>query len=291
MLPAMRRLYPRGAASRGVCVDADGATLGPDWLYEQGRRIADALNRGEIALAQIYGLRIPIGDIDQRQLKRLAAAADLRKAGFNPDEPRIPAGRHGGGEWTTDDGSADGASVAIRDSADASTAPIAIRYLDQQNGAGTHDGSEGLPAQVIPAAYMTARRQSDGNQSADDSMTGERNLEAYLIQAGYQFTPQLWAAIRQLYRFFMDYGRDLADLMEYLAENGINLDELPAVIRSAFDQPRPLSELQTDKPPAGFSDADQLKAYLGAALPGYEWHHIIEQTGQFRPDLTSPEGI
>jgi hypothetical protein len=26
-------------------------------------------------------------------------------------------------------------------------------------------------------------------------------------------------------------------------------------------------------------------------LPGYEWHHIIEQSGQVRPDLTSPDGI
>lgn len=26
-------------------------------------------------------------------------------------------------------------------------------------------------------------------------------------------------------------------------------------------------------------------------MPGYEWHHIIEQTGQTRPDLTSEEGI
>lgn len=135
MLPAMRRLYPRGAANRGVCVDADGAMLGPnwlfverktsgyqtapriasrdvqkallvdqrepDWLYEQGRRIADALNRGEIALAQIYGLRIPIDAIDGQKLKQLAVIATLAKTGFNPDEPRIPAGEAGGGEWTT----------------------------------------------------------------------------------------------------------------------------------------------------------------------------------------------
>src|SRR5580658_10153008 len=96
----MYRLHPRGAANRGVCVDADGAMLGPDWplvertsagyrvasreiqkalrivrespdwLYEQGQRIADALSRGEVALAQIYGLRVSIGDIDQQQLKR-----------------------------------------------------------------------------------------------------------------------------------------------------------------------------------------------------------------------------
>src|SRR5262249_10622645 len=119
MLDTMRRLYPRGAANRGVCVDADGATLRPDcllvcrprsgfrpmeredaarlqkcvlskdrdgdWLFRQCQRIADALNNGEVALAQIHGLYIPIGELDDRQLSRLAGIS-LAKAGFNPDQ-------------------------------------------------------------------------------------------------------------------------------------------------------------------------------------------------------------
>ena len=131
MIREMRRLYPRGAANNGVCVDADGAMLGPewvliqrtphgfaplarddaanlqkcilggerdpDWLFRQSQRIATALDCGEMALAQIYGLYIPVSDIDGS----LAAGVALRKAGFNPDEPRIPAGQPGGGEWTT----------------------------------------------------------------------------------------------------------------------------------------------------------------------------------------------
>ncbi len=181
MIQTMRRLYPRGAANRGVCVDADGATLGPDWalvertlagyevtprtasrdvqkvllldrpepdwLYQQGQRIADALNRGEIALAQIYGLRIPIGDIDQRQLKQLAALADLRKAGFNPDEPRVPAGQPGGGEWTTggDGEGADGGDSGNgnwTDGGDSGAAGVpmpALLYM------GEPDGSSAMP--------------------------------------------------------------------------------------------------------------------------------------------------
>jgi hypothetical protein len=131
----MWRLHPRGAANRGVAVDGDGAMLGPDcalverassgfhavgrepmrgmqrivdldkddpdWLYRQSQRIADALDRGELALAQIYGLRVSVRNLDGGQLKQLAALAPLAKAGFNPDEPRIPAGQPGGGEWTT----------------------------------------------------------------------------------------------------------------------------------------------------------------------------------------------
>src|ERR1700722_11255603 len=97
MIENMRRLHPRGAANRGICVDAKGAMFGPDcvlvrrtpagfraieyeaaiavqkcalganvdgdWLLRQCQRIADALNKGEIALAQIYGLRIPVGEL------------------------------------------------------------------------------------------------------------------------------------------------------------------------------------------------------------------------------------
>jgi hypothetical protein len=134
MLATMRRLHPRGAANRGICVDAEGAMLGPDcvlvrrtrrgfrpidrddasqlqkcllgadqdedWLFRQCRSIADALDKGEIALAQIYGLRIPLDDLDAQQLERIA----LAKTGLNPDEPRIPKGDPHGGEWTTGDG-------------------------------------------------------------------------------------------------------------------------------------------------------------------------------------------
>ena len=153
MLEHMRRLHPRSAANRGICVDAEGAMLGPhcvlvnrsvqgyrgigrdeaaalqaaflddyrepDWLFRQARRIADALDKSEIALAQIYGLRIPIGVLDDRQLKRLATA-HLAKTGFNPDEPRLPKGDPHGGEWTTggDEESASAPSTPAPDTAD-----------------------------------------------------------------------------------------------------------------------------------------------------------------------------
>ena len=128
MIENMRRLHPRGAANRGICVDTEGAMLGPhhvlvsrtspgygvidrdcaatlqkgtlvrdrdpDWLFRQCQRIADALNRGEIALAQIYGLHFPLDGLDRLQV-------DFAKAGFNPDEPRIPKGEPHAGEWTT----------------------------------------------------------------------------------------------------------------------------------------------------------------------------------------------
>jgi hypothetical protein len=125
MIKDIRRLHPRGAANKGVCVDVQGAMLGPDcvlvsrtptgyrplsrdeaavvqkcilrsdrdrdWLYGQCQRIANALSKGEVALAQIYALRIPVEEGD----------AAIAKAGYNPDEPRVPKGEPDGGEWTT----------------------------------------------------------------------------------------------------------------------------------------------------------------------------------------------
>jgi hypothetical protein len=129
----MRRLHPRGVANRGIRVDAEGAMLGPDcvlvrrtsrgfrgierehaaaWqkcalvegrdrdlLFRQSQRITEALDKGELALAQIYGLHIPVADLDDRRLARIAQIGFAK--GYNPDELRVPKGDPHGGEWTT----------------------------------------------------------------------------------------------------------------------------------------------------------------------------------------------
>lgn len=134
----MRRLHERGQANHGIAVDADGAALGPDcllvkraasgyrpidrddaaalqaivfggardrdWLFERCCSIAEALERREIAFAQILGLRILSSDLSDLQLRRLSYAGPLTKWNFNPDEPRIPAGNPDGGEWAAENG-------------------------------------------------------------------------------------------------------------------------------------------------------------------------------------------
>ncbi|HTV90574.1 MAG TPA: hypothetical protein VME41_16270 [Stellaceae bacterium] len=134
----MRRLHARGLANHGIAVDADGAVLGPDcvlvrratngyrslgrddaaamqavvfggsreadWLFERCRSIAAALQRREVAFAQILGLHILSGDLSDAQLRCLSRAGSLMKWNFDPDEPRIPTGNPDGGEWTTGDG-------------------------------------------------------------------------------------------------------------------------------------------------------------------------------------------
>lgn len=171
MLNNMRRLHPRGAVNPGLCVDAEGAMLGTewilvqrtlkgfralerddaavlqksvlseakdsDWLFRQCERIADALNRSEIALAQIYGLYIPIPGSDEGALQRVASAR-LAKTGFDPDELRVPKGDPHGGEWTTGlDGGAVSSETPTPDTA--TTADAASD--DSGGGEDTGDGA------------------------------------------------------------------------------------------------------------------------------------------------------
>jgi hypothetical protein len=121
MYEVMRRLHPRGTASTGITVDPVGAILGPDcilvrsttegyrcisrgeaaalqeflfadgaepdWLFGQCCRIAKALDRQEIALAQIFGLRIPVEDLDSDLIVYLPGHGTFAievKTGENP---------------------------------------------------------------------------------------------------------------------------------------------------------------------------------------------------------------
>ena len=180
MLHDMRRLHSRGAANRGICVDADGAMLGPDcilvrrvargfraiererasalqkclldaehdgdWLFRQTQRIAEALDKGEIALAQIYGLRIPIGALDDWQLERLSIVGFAKT--FNSEEPRLPRGDPHGGEWTTGGDSS------------ASTTPSASSGSDEAG-----DSTDASDASPIPE--LNAISPSDASSTGD----------------------------------------------------------------------------------------------------------------------------
>ena len=125
----IRRLSKRGVNCRGLAVDLDGVTLGPDLplvrrtskgylvadadeisllidvafggrgitkaLTNHLASIARALNSGDLAKAQILGLYFPIGELTERQLDRFRRAR-VSKSNFNPEEPRDERGR-----WTS----------------------------------------------------------------------------------------------------------------------------------------------------------------------------------------------
>ena len=52
MLQTMHQLYPRGAANRGICVDAEGAMLGPMVLVSRTGRSFRAIDRDKAFMLQ-----------------------------------------------------------------------------------------------------------------------------------------------------------------------------------------------------------------------------------------------
>lgn len=198
MFDNMRRLHFRGPTNRGICVDADGAMLGPacvlvecslgahrpidrraagfiqgvllpdhgdpDWLFDQCGRIARALDEGQIALAQIYGLHIPIAELDDLGLAKLSRATDFIRAGFNPAEPRVPKGDPRGGEWT--DGGDGGGS-----SGPSSNGPSDPSGDGAASG-GSDDGGSGSTASPTPSDLGAGDSGSGGDGGGDSTGDG-----------------------------------------------------------------------------------------------------------------------
>jgi hypothetical protein len=125
---AEQRILALLAAAYRICI-------GPEILGNI-RRAAREWRRGETCVAQIHlahsglprlrnkneaSFRLFLGEVllahglTPRELKACgldAASIDLLKAGYSPDQPRVPAGNSDGGQWTSADGSPDTANSA-----------------------------------------------------------------------------------------------------------------------------------------------------------------------------------
>lgn len=183
----MRRLHERGPRSRGLVVDRDGVALGPaiafvrrteagyaclspDTLMRLARTvfgaearfeklprllgaIARALAAGDLVKAQLLGLEMPMGELDDGQLAKLAAAADLIKVGFDPSQPRDEHGR-----WSS------GSDGAASDTGDASDgAPIQIADASE----GISDAGGILPVSDAPGSTPQKHNSIDASEIAD----------------------------------------------------------------------------------------------------------------------------
>jgi hypothetical protein len=169
MFAEMRRLHERGPDCRGLVVDSDGVMLGPDCVLVRrtvrGFEAADseqlagltktvfaddarlrrlpqvlagvvsALEAGDLVKAQLLGLALRLGKLDEAQLRRLSRAGGLAKdaISFDPDQPRDERGR-----WTTEGGQAVSGAAAARMTMPpprspwlGEVAPAALRALGQ----------------------------------------------------------------------------------------------------------------------------------------------------------------
>lgn len=91
--------------------------------------------RVRLRQAEVASLRGELEGVAQnlRKLCRdwpLLIQSELRKAGFSPNEPRVPAGHPNGGQWTSDSGGAAGPSEIVSDAPDTNWIPGAQYAAD-----------------------------------------------------------------------------------------------------------------------------------------------------------------
>jgi len=82
-------------------------------------RAAGWIDAGDVGRAGIETVNLGLPDLTAEAMIKLAEIADLKKRGDAwRDEPRVPAGQPGGGQWTSDGGGAGGAATDASDCAD-----------------------------------------------------------------------------------------------------------------------------------------------------------------------------
>ena len=138
------------------------------------RRVATRLELGDLPLAAIEAVMIGFPDLSPAAMAKLARVADLEKAGTAwQDQPRVAAGQHGGGQWTSDGG--DGSPAAGRSGSDGSS-PAA--RMPSGGGRPLIDDGVHRPGQDGPLLTSTGGENADdgfrqgfgGNEPPDDFM-------------------------------------------------------------------------------------------------------------------------
>jgi len=96
-------------------------------LHRGLRRTAAWLEAGDLCQAGVEAVMLCVPDLTPTAVAKLAELADLEKRGGHwKDEPRLPGGQAGGGQWTTADG---GSATAPVDSAVAPPLPAPAPVL------------------------------------------------------------------------------------------------------------------------------------------------------------------
>jgi hypothetical protein len=186
---------------------AYGRVIDTRRLMTSLRSVAIALDRGDLALANIalvHGEIAPLPDEHaatrlakaDRQLraeadaKRAIRLDPARKAGFDPDEPRLPQGQAGGGEWT------DGGETATHDPP--SPKPARHRLTTQEVGNIVYNETRSLSGPGIEEARLAmAHAIRNGEDvprgrppSAPDVVSGVPPTETAAYQASQDTAAQ-----------------------------------------------------------------------------------------------------
>jgi hypothetical protein len=163
---------------------------------------------------------------------------ELCKAGFNPDEPRVPAGNPGGGQWTRDADSSNEAPSVLSDATPDDLWKLGAAYaVNEPPGIGHNQGPPLEEPPEIPPRVL-ATKQAINN---------------FLKAAAYWLEEASGVDKRAAALFFIA-----------LMATGWLADKYLPYIITYQDPPRTLDELQ--------------QAALLPKIEYYNDHHLVEQT-------------
>jgi len=152
------------ARPRDEVADILGTAYGPqplaivDRCHRALQRMAAQFESGDLALAGIEALMLRLPPIDPDRMAKLAAAEFHRGGDAWQNEPRLPAGQTGEGQWTTGSGASSGAQPKRR----SETASDRSRPVRSVGPASDHSGSDngGQNEVVVHSGVRESRRQS-----------------------------------------------------------------------------------------------------------------------------------
>jgi hypothetical protein len=216
-------------------------------------------NNGLLEIPSLASLKWNVAAL-RFQLALLAVAYRECKAGFDPNQPRVPRGQPGGGQWT-DAGGGSGNSKPT-DAPEDDRAPLRITihppswYRDSGEGSGST--AETPPIEDPPSV------------PAEEPQTS-RALNTFIKQAAYWLAR---AAIREVVSPQVGTFINILDAVHW------GYKAFP-YIKAYLAPPKTLSELQ---------------AAVASPKTGYDVHHIVEQKaaekdGYPRSKIDAPENL
>jgi flagellum-specific peptidoglycan hydrolase FlgJ len=109
--------------------DHDGESE-TDFFLAHCHQAADTVERGNLHKAYGYGIPPSVFAMKDRNIRRLAIAEALARAGYDQDEPRVSASSSDGGQWTSDGDADDTNIVPAADKQDEDVEAKKQRFVD-----------------------------------------------------------------------------------------------------------------------------------------------------------------